>query len=227
MSNCLCRTGGASLVADARARHPPAPDLLRRGRIAHVEDLVALVVELVVGDEIRRARRHVDVFAVAEPELVHAARLVARAVHERDRLRIFRHRDVEQLEAGGLLARLLDLIGHRHDVADHFERVRAHVALRQLGLRHDLRLARIGDVDRGEILRRAFMRQPDDAPPVLGDLDRHAFAHAAEAGELVVGDELEIPFDLVGHVFTSALCRDSSMAGHRPRRRSREPGHLA
>ena len=34
---------------------------------------------------------------------------------------------------------------------------------------------------RGEILRRAFVREPDDAPAVLGDLDRHALAHAAEA----------------------------------------------
>ena len=186
-------------IADARARHPPAPDLLRRGRIAHVEDLVALVVELVVRDEIGRARRHVHVLAVAEPELVHAARFLARAVHEGDRLRLLRHRDVEQLEAGRLLPRLLALVGDRHDVADHLERIRAHVALRQLGLHHDLRLARVGDIDRGEILRRALVREPDDAPSILGDLDRHALAHAAEAFELVMREELEIPFDLVGH----------------------------
>ncbi len=44
------------------------------------------------------------------------------------------------------------------------------------------------------------MREPDDAPPVFGDLDRHALAHAAEALQFVVGEEFEIPFDLVGHV---------------------------
>ena len=62
---------------------------------------------------------------------------------------------------------------------------------------HDLRLARIGDVDGGEILRRALMRQPDDAPAVRRDLDRHAFAHAAEAVERVLGEQLEIPGDRV------------------------------
>ena len=73
-------------------------DGLRTSKIA-----VELVVELVVRDEVRRARRHVDVLAVAEPELVHAARFGARAVDERDRLRLLRHRDVEQLEARRLL----------------------------------------------------------------------------------------------------------------------------
>src|SRR5207244_2259631 len=52
----------------------------------------------------------------------------------------------------------------------------------------------------GEILRRALMREPDDASPVLGDLDRHAFAHAAESAKLMMAEQLEIPFDLVsGH----------------------------
>jgi hypothetical protein len=37
------------------------------------------------------------------------------------------------------------------------------------------------------------MREPDDAPPVFGDLHRHAFAHAAEAAELVLRQQLEIP----------------------------------
>jgi hypothetical protein len=73
--------------------------------------------------------------------------------------------------------------------------------MRQLGLHHDFRLARVGHVDRGEILRCALMREPDDAPAVLRDLDRHALAHAAEAGELVMGEQLEIPFDLVGGHF--------------------------
>src|SRR4029077_17337759 len=195
-------------VTHVRARHTPAAVPRRRRRIAHVEDLVALVVELVVRHEIGRARRHVHVFAVAEPELVHAARLVARAVHERYSFRLLRRRDVEQLEAGRLLPRLLALVGDRHDVPDDFERIRAHVTLRQIGLRDDLRLARVGDIDRGEILRRALVRQPDDTPPVLGELDRHTFAHAAEALQLVVRDELEIPFDLVGHDNYFALWQD-------------------
>src|SRR5262249_5798880 len=49
--------------------------------------------------------------------------------------------------------------------------------------------------DGGKILRRAFMREPEDAPAVRRDLDRHAFAHAAKAVEQVMGDELEVPRD--------------------------------
>ena len=43
------------------------------------------------------------------------------------------------------------------------------------------------------------VREPDDAPSVLCDLDRHTLAHPAEALQLVMRDELEIPFDRVGH----------------------------
>ena len=143
--------------------------------------------------EVGRARRHVHVFAVAEPQLMHAARGRARAVEERNRARLFRHRHVEQFQPGRLLPDLLRLIGDRQDVAGHLQRVRAHMRLRQVGLHHHFRLARIGDVDAGEILRRAFVRQPDDAAPVLGDLHRHAFAHAAEAAEIVLRQQLEIP----------------------------------
>jgi len=39
------------------------------------------------------------------------------------------------------------------------------------------------------------MRKPDDAPAVRRDLHRHAFAHAAEAAELVMRELLEIPAD--------------------------------
>ena len=67
--------------------------------------------------------------------------------------------------------------------------------LRQVGLHHHLGLARIGDVDGGEILRRALVREPEDAAAVGRDLDRHAFAHAAEAVEHVMGEQLEVPGD--------------------------------
>ncbi len=63
---------------------------------------------------------------------------------------------------------------------------------RQVGLHDDLGLRGIGDVDGGEVLGRALVREPQDAAAVLGDLDRHALAHAAEAVELVVGEELEV-----------------------------------
>src|SRR5579883_1223348 len=65
--------------------------------------------------------------------------------------------------------------------------------MRQIRLADHFRLARIADIDRGKIFRRALMRKPDDAPPVGGDLHRHALTHAAEAREHVVRQELEIP----------------------------------
>ena len=116
------------VVALLRARHVPAAELDRLRRIAHVDAAIELVVLRMRRHEVRRARRHVHVFAVAEPELMHAARMRARAVEERDRFRIFRIGDVEQLHAGRLQALLLGLVGDRHQVAAGFQRVRAHVA---------------------------------------------------------------------------------------------------
>ena len=72
--------------------------------------------------------------------------------------------------------------------------------LRQVAAGDDLGRARIADIDRGEILRRAFVGEPQDAPPVLGDLDRHALADAAKAVELMVRQLPEIPDRGVGHV---------------------------
>ena len=153
------------------------------------------------------------VFAVAEPELMHAARVRSGAVEERNRFRIFRLGNVEQLEARGLQILLRGLIGDRHQVAAGLQRVRAHVGVRQIGLADHLGLARIGHVDRGEILRRALMRQPDDAPSVGRDLHRHALAHAAEAAEHVVRQKLEIPDDgliaVVSGLFSVAAIRAS------------------
>ena len=186
-------------VAFTRAGQPPAADFRRLGRIAHVEDPVELIVVRMRRREIGRAGREVHVFAVAEPELVHAARIRPRAIEERDRFRIFRLGDVEQLEAGRLEPNLLRLVGHRHDVVGDLERIRTHVGLRQVGLHHHFRMARIGDVDRGEILRRALVREPQDAAAVRRDLDRHALAHAAEPLQLVLCQELEVPGDrLIG-----------------------------
>src|SRR6516165_11344103 len=76
-----------------------------------------------------------------------------------------------------------------------------------------LGLARIGHVDGGEILRRAFMREPEDTAAVGRDLDRHAFAHAAETVEQMMADELEIPGD------RPAVAADRTFRG------ARAPGH--
>ena len=76
------------------------------------------------------------------------------------------------------------------------------MGLRQIGLHHHLGLARIGNVDGGEVLRRALVREPEDAAAVGRDLDRHAFAHAAEAVERVLADEPEIPGDGLVRAFS-------------------------
>src|SRR5262249_47835394 len=73
--------------------------------------------------------------------------------------------------------------------------LRAHGGWRKSGLHRHLGLPRIGPVDGGEILRRVFMREPEDATAVGCDLDRHAFAHAPEPVEQMMADELEIPGD--------------------------------
>ena len=83
------------------------------------------------------------------------------------------------------------------------------MCLRQVGLHHHLGLARIGHIDGGEILRRALVREPDDASPIGRDLHRHAFTHAAEAAELVLGEQLEIP----AHRFV--LCGQRAFLSHR------------
>ena len=93
------------------------------------------------------------------------------AVEKGDRARGFRHRDVEQLKAGGLQPGTRRLIGDRQDVANRLQRVRPHMGLRQVGPRDEFRRTRIADIDGGEVLRRAFVGEPQDATTVLGDLN--------------------------------------------------------
>jgi hypothetical protein len=71
-----------------------------------------------------------DVLPVGEPQLVDAARVRAGAVEKSDRAGVLRHRDVEQFEAGGLQPMMCGLVGDGHDVADRFQRVRAHMRSR-------------------------------------------------------------------------------------------------
>ena len=110
----------------------------------------------------------------------------------RDELRLLRHADVEQVETRGRQPRRLRLVGNRHHVADDVERIRAHLRVRQLGLDHDPRGARIGHVDAGEVLRRRFVREPQDAAAVARELHRHALADAAEALQLVMGEKAHV-----------------------------------
>ena len=191
-------------VAHARARQPPAPHLFGLRALAHVDDAVELVVGGIVRLEIRRARSHVHVLAVDEPHRVHAARVGTRGVEMRNELRIFRRADVEEVEARGLGVHGACLVRDRHGVADHVERVGAHLGVRKLGLRHDLGTFRVADVDRGEILRRGLVREPENSPPVARELHSHALADAAEALQLVVREELHVESErLIGTGFHS------------------------
>ena len=64
--------------------------------------------------------------------------------------------------------------------------------MRQIGLHHKLGFARIAHIQRGEIFGRGFVRHPDDAPAILGDLHIDALAHAAETFHLVLGQKLHV-----------------------------------
>jgi hypothetical protein len=202
-------------VAFARAGQPQAPRLHRLGRVAHVDDAIELIVVAMPGLEIGGAARHVHEFAVDEPQRMHSARMRSRRIEVRDALRPFGHRDVEQLEAGRSESRLLRLIRDRHRVAYDVERIRAHLRMGQLGLDHDPRRARIADVDSGEVLRRRLVREPQDAAAVACELHRHALADAAEAREVVMGEEAHVErqrlaagFRHVAHGFQARPCRN-------------------
>jgi hypothetical protein len=118
--------------------------------------------------------------------------LRARGIEEGDRARALGLADIEELETCGLEAELADLVGHRHQLARDLEGVGAHLGVRQVGLHDDLRRARIAHIDRGEVLGRALVREPQHPAAVLGELHGHALAHPAEAVEAVVGKQLHV-----------------------------------
>ena len=177
---------GWSGIALGDARVPPAADLPRFGRVAHIDGAERLVVEQIARREIRRSAGEIHGLAVDKPQLVHTARTRAGAVEEADGARRLRVGDVEQLDPGGLQSVRAGLVRHRHHIAADLQRVGAHVAVRQLGLADHLRLRRIGDIDAGEILRRRFMREPQNAPAGAGELHAHPLADVAETRQLVV-----------------------------------------
>ena len=176
-------------ISVAGPRQPPATDLDRPRRLAHVHDPVELVVLRMARLEVGGAARAMDVAAVDEPQVMHAARVRPRGVEECDGARMGGVPHVEHLEAGRGQADPARLVGDDEHVADEIERVRPHVAVRQLGLHDDCGIARLGHVHGGHVLRRGLMRQPQHAPAVAGELDAHAFANVPEAVELVVTQE--------------------------------------
>ena len=71
--------------------------------------------------------------------------------------------------------------------------------MRQFGLHDDARMARVGDVHAGEVLRRAFMRHPQHAPAARGDLKADALADIAEARQRVVREQPKV-IEFMRHV---------------------------
>ena len=114
------------------------------------------------------------------------------SVEMRNKFRLFRHADIEQIETGGRQSNALCLIRDCHHVVDHVERIRAHFGVRQLGLRDDARRMRVGHIHAGEILRSRLMRKPQDAAPIARELHRHAFADSAKALQLVMGKQTHV-----------------------------------
>src|ERR1700730_15902049 len=83
------------------------------------------------------------------------------------------------------------------------------MGLRQIRLYHHFRLARIGDIARGEIFRNALMGEQEKAPTVGRDLNRHPLPHAAESVERMLRDQLEVPGDgLIRALLERALFGD-------------------
>ena len=179
-------------VAVPRPGQPPAAHLAGSRGIPHVDDAVALVVLRVARREVGGAPAQVNVLAVDEPQVVDAARGRPRGVEPRHRPRAGGIGHVEDLEARRLHARTARLVGHDEEVADQVERVRAHLAVRQVALEDHARPPRLGHVDAGDVLRPGLVGQPQHTATVPRELDDHALAAVAEAVQGMVGEELHV-----------------------------------
>jgi hypothetical protein len=71
--------------------------------------------------------------------------------------------------------------------------------MRKVGLQDHRELARVGDVDGGQRLRRRLVGDPEHPPAVARQLDGHPLAAVAEAAELVMGEELHVLRRLIRH----------------------------
>jgi hypothetical protein len=80
--------------------------------------------------EVGGAAAGVDVLAVHEPQVMHAARVRARGVKEGDLTRPHGIGDVEEIDAGRRHAGRRRLVRHREQVARKIKRVRPHLVVR-------------------------------------------------------------------------------------------------
>ena len=116
-------------VAVAGAGKPPAPDLGRTRGLPDIDDAVELIVLRIARLEVGRAAGQVQIGPVDEPQMVHAARMRAGGVEERDRAGLAGIGHVEELDAGGLHAGPGRLVRDHQQITHEVEVVRAHVAV--------------------------------------------------------------------------------------------------
>src|SRR6267142_531103 len=176
-------------VAVTRAGEPPAPHLDGTRGLADIDDTVELIVLRIAGLEVRRTAGQMQVSAIDEPQVVHAARVRPGGVEERDRARLARIGHVEELDARRLHANPARLIRDDQQIAHEVQVVGAHVAVGQIGLDDDRGLPWIRHVHGGEVLRRRLVAEPQHPPPIAGQLDGHALPAIAEAAQIVVAQE--------------------------------------
>src|SRR6266540_705294 len=190
----------------ARIRHVDDPRLTSAGAVAqrHAVGLEALGIRQARVDE-----RLAEIVAVADLELVEAARAAA-GVEDCEQHRVRRSRDVPEAEpalagGGGVRAEdVADLKPDRRDVVSGVGTVlggeHGYVLVRcarHLGVRDDLRMRRIVDVDHRHAAGRTELRmgrvEETPATDVRGPLvDEHVAVEAA-AAEVVLTDGDHVP----------------------------------
>ena len=80
-------------------------------------------------------------------------------------LRLPGRADIPRIDPAGVMPKSPRIVGNVHLVAEDLQSIRPHLRVRQVGLDDHLRVLRIGDVDRREVLGRAlvagqFTRRP-------------------------------------------------------------------
>ena len=152
------------------------------------------MIVLVVRLEVSRTGRNVHVFAVDTPDTVHAPGMRTGSIVVGNLARCFRLADIPDIKTGRRARnrRATDLVRHDQIVAADFERVGAHLVVRQIGLHDYFGVGRIGDIDTGKVLWRAFVPEPHDAAAIRRFRHPHALADAAEATEVIVADQFHV-----------------------------------
>ena len=166
----------SDLVAALRARHPPATDLPRLGRIDHVEDLEHELVAWIASRVVGPLAGQEGVAESVEPHEVGPDGLAAGGVEESHPTWLARVGDVEELDARGTRALLLDLAGHGEEVVVDGQVVRSNVRTRQLVAIDHRGAGGMGDVDHDEVVGGLLRRDEESPTPVGAHVHRETLA---------------------------------------------------